>query len=100
MAGLSAWLHVLLVVLTTQLCFVQSSVASKAAPIVTDASPSPSVSEQSSSTSSAPAQTHTIQVGLADHKFRPDTVQAEVGDVRTPSPTILPSQKRTLRSQT
>ncbi|KAH9868973.1 hypothetical protein J1614_008050, partial [Plenodomus biglobosus] len=34
----------------------------------------------SSSVSSAPLQTHTIQVGLADHKFVPNVTQAAVGD--------------------
>jgi plastocyanin len=33
-----------------------------------------------SATSSAPAQTHTISVGI-DHKFKPDITQAEVGDI-------------------
>jgi plastocyanin len=44
----------------------------------------------SSSTSSAPAQTHTIQVGLADHKFKPDEIKADVGDVRPFYSTPLP----------
>ncbi|EUC35674.1 hypothetical protein COCCADRAFT_90218 [Bipolaris zeicola 26-R-13] len=35
---------------------------------------------QPSSTTTAPAQTHTIQVGLADHKFRPEATVANVGD--------------------
>ncbi|KAF5845307.1 hypothetical protein GGP41_002903, partial [Bipolaris sorokiniana] len=35
---------------------------------------------QPSSTITAPAQTHTIQVGLADHKFRPEATVANVGD--------------------
>ncbi|CAI6337142.1 unnamed protein product [Periconia digitata] len=33
------------------------------------------------STSTAPPQTHTVEVGKADHKFRPDVVQANVGDI-------------------
>jgi hypothetical protein len=86
MAGASTCLRVLLVVFTVQLCFGQSSASSKVASIATDPSPSPTVFDQSSSTSSAPSQTHTIQVGLADHKFRPDTVQAEIGDVSIPIP--------------
>ncbi|CAE7174154.1 hypothetical protein PTTW11_05577 [Pyrenophora teres f. teres] len=32
------------------------------------------------STGSAAAQTHTIQVGLADHVFKPDTTVANIGD--------------------
>jgi hypothetical protein len=45
------------------------------------AEPSVTVASQSSSTSSAPAQTHTVQVALADHKFQPDVLQAGIGDV-------------------
>jgi len=44
---------------------------------------SSSYSEASSTTSSAPAQTHVITVGKADHKFSPEVTQAEVGDVST-----------------
>jgi len=36
---------------------------------------------RSSSVVSGPAQTHTIQVGLADHKFVPNVTEAAVGDV-------------------
>jgi hypothetical protein len=42
---------------------------------------SASTASESSSTSSAAAQTHTISVGLADHKFRPESTNANVGDV-------------------
>jgi hypothetical protein len=35
----------------------------------------------SESTSSVAQQTHTVQVGLADHRFEPDIIQAETGDV-------------------
>jgi hypothetical protein len=45
----------------------------------------------SSSKSSAPAETHTVQVGLADHKFRPDVIAADVGDV---SISLLLSQQQ------
>ncbi|KAF1834022.1 hypothetical protein BDW02DRAFT_579891 [Decorospora gaudefroyi] len=41
---------------------------------------SSTTTSRSSSTSSAPAQTHTIQVGLADHKFKPEVTNANVGD--------------------
>ncbi|KAH8728955.1 hypothetical protein GQ44DRAFT_768822 [Phaeosphaeriaceae sp. PMI808] len=41
---------------------------------------SSTVSNHPSSTSSAAAQTHTIQVGLADHKFKPEVTEAQVGD--------------------
>ncbi|OAG03953.1 uncharacterized protein CC84DRAFT_1149715, partial [Paraphaeosphaeria sporulosa] len=29
----------------------------------------------------APTQTYTVQVGNGDHKFKPDVIQAEVGDI-------------------
>lgn len=38
------------------------------------------VTPSPSATSSAPAQTHTISVGI-DHKFKPDVTQAEIGDI-------------------
>jgi hypothetical protein len=38
------------------------------------------VTPSPSATSSAPAQTHTISVGI-DHKFQPDVTQAEIGDI-------------------
>lgn len=57
--------------------------------------PSPTISDQPSSTSSAPAQTHTIQVGLADHKFRPEATTANVGDVSWSSTTISSSFSNT-----
>jgi hypothetical protein len=60
-------------------CLAQASTGSS--------SGSPTVSStttsQSSSTSSAAPQTHTIQVGLADHKFKPETTNANIGDVST-----------------
>ncbi|KAI2483607.1 hypothetical protein Ptr902_05924 [Pyrenophora tritici-repentis] len=42
--------------------------------------PTSTISSTTSSTSSAAAQTHTIQVGLADHIFKPDTTVANIGD--------------------
>ncbi|KAF2437827.1 hypothetical protein P171DRAFT_173807 [Karstenula rhodostoma CBS 690.94] len=39
------------------------------------------LSTPSSISSSAPAQTFTVQVGNGDHKFKPDVIQAEVGDI-------------------
>ncbi|EOA83928.1 uncharacterized protein SETTUDRAFT_21263 [Exserohilum turcica Et28A] len=36
--------------------------------------------DQPSPTNSAPAQTYTIQVGLADHKFKPEVTTANIGD--------------------
>ncbi|KAF2637515.1 hypothetical protein P280DRAFT_552183 [Massarina eburnea CBS 473.64] len=47
----------------------------------TSASTSVTASESASKTSSAPAQTYTVQVGNGDHKFKPDVVQAAVGDI-------------------
>ncbi|KAL5465247.1 hypothetical protein PMIN06_000729 [Paraphaeosphaeria minitans] len=40
------------------------------------------LSPPSSTGSSAPAQTFPVQVGNGDHKFKPDVIQADVGDVR------------------
>lgn len=57
--------------------------------------PSSTISDQPSSTSSAPAQTHTIQVGLADHKFRPEATTANVGDVSWICTTIISSFSNT-----
>jgi hypothetical protein len=66
-------------------CLAQDSTSSSADAVATADARRPdsttSISLQPSSTSSAAAQTHTIQVGLADHKFRPDVTEAEVGDV-------------------
>ena len=36
--------------------------------------------------SKAAAQTHVVQVGNGDHKFRPDTIRADAGDV-----SVIPS---------
>lgn len=43
-------------------------------------SPSPTTFQSSTSTSSSAPQTHTVQVGLLDHKMRPESTEAEVGD--------------------
>ncbi|KAF2454470.1 hypothetical protein BDY21DRAFT_104817 [Lineolata rhizophorae] len=45
-----------------------------------DADATPTSSE-ASQTSSAASVTHTVEVGRGDHKFRPDVIQAEAGDV-------------------
>jgi hypothetical protein len=87
-------LHILLLsFLTIQLptpCLAQDSSSSSADTVATADARRPdsttSMSLQPSSTSSAAAQTHTIQVGLADHKFRPDVTEADVGDVSLPLP--------------
>lgn len=66
---------------------VQVEAARSTSTLVTStSSSSPSASKTTASsepskTSSAAAQTHTISVGNGDHKFRPDVVQAEIGDV-------------------
>ena len=56
-------------------------------------SPDPTwtTSSQTTSTSSAPAQTHTIEVGGADHTFRPDVTEADVGDVRVSLSFYMPA---------
>jgi hypothetical protein len=90
---LSFLLQILLLsFLTLQLptpCLAQDSTSSEATVATADArrpDSTTSSSLQLSSTSSAVAQTHTVQVGLADHKFRPDVTEAEVGDVSLPLP--------------
>ena len=62
-------------------CLAQSSVQAVTA--------SSTISGQPSATTSGPAQTHTIQVGLLDHKFKPDTTVANVGDVVGPASLAL-----------
>lgn len=87
-----SWLHVLTLLALVHLpalCIAQSSTSNTGSTVsaaVMKSSTSPSTSSRPSATSSAPTQTHTVQVGLADHKFQPDTVQANVGDVSLPSP--------------
>ncbi|KAF2999740.1 hypothetical protein E8E13_004543 [Curvularia kusanoi] len=44
-------------------------------------SPSPTTLNSATSTSSLVPQTHTIQVGLLDHKIRPETTEAAIGDL-------------------
>ncbi|KAH7072374.1 hypothetical protein FB567DRAFT_201402 [Paraphoma chrysanthemicola] len=79
------WLQIVFILCITQLfteCLAQESVSSRDSSVTAQArSPDPSTKpSQSSSTSSAPAQTHTIEVGLADHKFRPESTEAAIGD--------------------
>ncbi|KAL5117107.1 hypothetical protein ACEQ8H_004932 [Pleosporales sp. CAS-2024a] len=76
-----SWLRILLVasVLST-ICLAQDSASSIAAIAKSQTVPSIITSSRPSSTSSAAAQTHTVQVGLADHKMKPDVTQANVGD--------------------
>jgi hypothetical protein len=63
-----SWTFVLLLISTLQLCAVK-------------ADPSVTISSTTSPISSVLSPTHTVKVGLADHKFEPDTTQAGVGDV-------------------
>lgn len=48
---------------------------------VSTSSPSPTTLQPSTVTSSAGPATHTVQVGLLDHKMRPGTTEAAVGDI-------------------
>lgn len=75
---------VLLLTQCSALCLAHGSTVSQDVTTTINArsaDASMSTSTIASSTSSAPAQTHTIEVGLADHKFRPDVTTANVGDV-------------------
>ncbi|KAF2002362.1 hypothetical protein P154DRAFT_574306 [Amniculicola lignicola CBS 123094] len=39
------------------------------------------INQTPSATTTAPAKTHTVDVGNGDHKFKPDVTKAEVGDI-------------------
>ncbi|KAK3209569.1 hypothetical protein GRF29_69g2210326 [Pseudopithomyces chartarum] len=54
-------------------------------------------STSSTKTSSAPAQTITVQVGNGDHKFKPDVIQANVGD--TIEFTFYPQNHSVIRAE-
>lgn len=87
------WLQIVFIFFSAQFnreCLAQESVSSGDSSATAQArNPSSSTAPlQSTSTSSAPAQTHTIEVGLADHKFRPESTEAAVGDVRA-LPTLV-----------
>jgi hypothetical protein len=84
-------LYAVLAALTLPMAVQAQSSSAKtvwpATSIATDQSSSSSVSSVAkSSTSTAtgipPAITHKVQVGLADHKFKPDTIRTAQGDVR------------------
>lgn len=77
--GLRAGWLLVLVLHFTAVCFAQSSTSGSFS--ANARGPDSSSKVVASETSSAPAQTHTVQVGLADHKFRPDVIAADVGDV-------------------
>lgn len=88
--ALTAVLHVLFILDLPNMALAQDSSSGVEATIISSQAQDPSLSSVEtlpvSSTSSAPAQTHTIQVGLADHKIRPEVTTAEVGDVSNPTP--------------
>ncbi|EUC48652.1 hypothetical protein COCMIDRAFT_51479, partial [Bipolaris oryzae ATCC 44560] len=72
-----AYLHFLLVsIQLPTICLAHDSVQLDVQ-VVTASATTP---DQPSSTITATTQTHTIQVGLADHKFRPEATVANVGD--------------------
>ena len=64
-------------------CLAQSNTASGGNSLAPITSTTVVTVIQSSSASLAAAQTHTIQVGLADHIFKPDSTVANIGDVST-----------------
>ncbi|KAL5385620.1 hypothetical protein DPSP01_004733 [Paraphaeosphaeria sporulosa] len=64
---------------TTLLSFVMA--ASSVPPDFPFTVPLTLLSTPSSMSIWAPTQTYTVQVGNGDHKFKPDVIQAEVGDV-------------------
>jgi hypothetical protein len=78
----SSWLVLPLTVL--QFISVSAQDQSTTATVATrpvQSSPSPTTFQSIFSTSSSVPQTHTIQVGLLDHKIRPDTTEAAIGDI-------------------
>ncbi|KAH4069599.1 hypothetical protein HBH98_067020 [Parastagonospora nodorum] len=84
----SSWLRTLVVTsflftLLPAVCLAQESTSNSGASVTANArapDTSSSATIRPSSTSSAPPQTHTVQVGLADHKFVPDVTEAKIGD--------------------
>ncbi|KAF1926465.1 uncharacterized protein M421DRAFT_422794 [Didymella exigua CBS 183.55] len=77
-----AWLPLLLVLLQVTSVLAQDANASESsttAALSASSSPYPTMLQSSTSTNSEP-QTHTIQVGLLDHKMRPEVTEAAVGD--------------------
>jgi hypothetical protein len=84
-----AWLQVLFLYFSIHFvpaCMAQDGASSHDARATAQArNPDPSTTPtQSTSISSLPARTHTVEVGLADHKFRPDVTEAAIGDVCAP----------------
>lgn len=62
-------------------CLAQQSTSSLGDGISGTQEPTVVTTLPKSISSPAPVQTHTIQVGLADHKIRPETTKANIGDV-------------------
>lgn len=75
----------------TQPSFVMAS-----SPAPSDVSFTAALSASLSRTSSAAPQTFTVQVGNGDHKFKPDVIQAYVGDV---SPSLTPILRHTVQGK-
>jgi hypothetical protein len=64
--------------------FASCTAQSSASPNAPSSTSPKSELQVPSSTSTAPIQTYTIEVGNGDHKFKPDVTLAKVGDVRLP----------------
>lgn len=78
------WLLLLLTAIRFTVVLAQDSVSTDSAITATRAASSPSsptTLQSSIATNSAGSQTHTIQVGLLDHKMRPETTEAAVGEI-------------------
>jgi plastocyanin len=71
----------LLTVAQSTRALAQDATSDKPSTNIATGTSSPTAVQSSTSTSSSSTQTHTIQVGLADHKMRPETIEAAVGDI-------------------
>jgi hypothetical protein len=82
----SVWLPTLLALLRITSVLAQDATStepSTAAPASASSSSFPTTLQSrvsTTATTSSEPQTHTIQVGLLDHKMRPETTEAAVGD--------------------
>jgi hypothetical protein len=80
------WLPTLLALLRITSVLAQDATStepSTTAPASASSSPSPTTLQsrvRTTATTSSEPHTHTIQVGLLDHKMRPETTEAAVGD--------------------
>lgn len=77
------WLLLLLMAFqfATNMAQDLSSANISATEAIVSPSLSPTTFQSISSTSISAQQTHTIQVGLLDHKMRPETTEAAIGDI-------------------